>query len=183
MFLDNKPEMNTVLWGSVYVFDFLYKYNIISEKTFLDFMETSKELKGKVIGQYTADLWNSNFIHHWEKPDCISETEFVEESKIFEKSISLEYQKFTRLRSSIAEELSKIGELSQFIIEGGKNNQETNDTSLLDDLFSMPDDEIPKGTNFSSNITDPIKVEKKVGRNEPCPCGSGKKYKKCCLRK
>ena len=23
----------------------------------------------------------------------------------------------------------------------------------------------------------------KVGRNEPCPCGSGKKYKKCCIRK
>ncbi len=23
-------------------------------------------------------------------------------------------------------------------------------------------------------------AEKKVGRNEPCPCGSGKKYKKCC---
>ncbi|MEN6337415.1 MAG: SEC-C metal-binding domain-containing protein [Phycisphaerales bacterium] len=20
----------------------------------------------------------------------------------------------------------------------------------------------------------------KIGRNEPCPCGSGKKYKKCC---
>ncbi len=26
-----------------------------------------------------------------------------------------------------------------------------------------------------------IRTEKKVGRNEPCPCGSGKKYKKCCL--
>jgi hypothetical protein len=25
-----------------------------------------------------------------------------------------------------------------------------------------------------------IAIEKKVGRNEPCPCGSGKKYKKCC---
>ncbi|MCQ2491758.1 MAG: SEC-C domain-containing protein [Lachnospiraceae bacterium] len=25
--------------------------------------------------------------------------------------------------------------------------------------------------------------DKKVGRNEPCPCGSGKKYKKCCGRK
>jgi len=24
------------------------------------------------------------------------------------------------------------------------------------------------------------RTEKKVGRNEPCPCGSGKKYKKCC---
>ncbi len=27
--------------------------------------------------------------------------------------------------------------------------------------------------------TEPIRVEKKVGRNEPCPCGSGKKYKSC----
>jgi preprotein translocase subunit SecA len=25
----------------------------------------------------------------------------------------------------------------------------------------------------------PVQVEKKVGRNEPCPCGSGKKYKNC----
>lgn len=27
-----------------------------------------------------------------------------------------------------------------------------------------------------------VHVEKKVGRNDPCPCGSGKKYKKCCGR-
>ena len=26
----------------------------------------------------------------------------------------------------------------------------------------------------------PVKAAKKVGRNDPCPCGSGKKYKKCC---
>ena len=25
--------------------------------------------------------------------------------------------------------------------------------------------------------------DKKVGRNDPCPCGSGKKYKKCCINK
>lgn len=25
-------------------------------------------------------------------------------------------------------------------------------------------------------------VRRKIGRNDPCPCGSGKKYKKCCLR-
>lgn len=28
----------------------------------------------------------------------------------------------------------------------------------------------------------PVRVDKKVGRNDPCPCGSGKKYKKCCGR-
>jgi hypothetical protein len=26
-------------------------------------------------------------------------------------------------------------------------------------------------------------TQKKVGRNDPCPCGSGKKFKKCCLKK
>ena len=27
--------------------------------------------------------------------------------------------------------------------------------------------------------TEPVRVEKKIGRNDPCPCGSGKKYKQC----
>ncbi len=26
-------------------------------------------------------------------------------------------------------------------------------------------------------------MRRRAGRNEPCPCGSGKKYKKCCLRR
>ncbi|MBU0653566.1 MAG: UPF0149 family protein [Gammaproteobacteria bacterium] len=29
--------------------------------------------------------------------------------------------------------------------------------------------------------TQPVVSQKLVGRNDPCPCGSGKKYKKCCL--
>jgi peptide deformylase len=33
-------------------------------------------------------------------------------------------------------------------------------------------------------VVEPIRrTESKVGRNDPCPCGSGKKYKKCCLDK
>lgn len=28
-----------------------------------------------------------------------------------------------------------------------------------------------------------VRAEPKIGRNDPCPCGSGKKYKKCCLDK
>ena len=27
----------------------------------------------------------------------------------------------------------------------------------------------------------PTKSSPKIGRNDPCPCGSGQKYKKCCL--
>ena len=29
----------------------------------------------------------------------------------------------------------------------------------------------------------PVRKEKKAGPNDPCPCGSGKKYKKCCMQK
>lgn len=28
-----------------------------------------------------------------------------------------------------------------------------------------------------------IRENPKIGRNDPCPCGSGRKYKRCCLDK
>ena len=28
-----------------------------------------------------------------------------------------------------------------------------------------------------------IREHKKIGRNDPCPCGSGKKFKNCCINK
>ena len=34
------------------------------------------------------------------------------------------------------------------------------------------------GGDDSSNAR-PVQTGQKVGRNDPCPCGSGKKYKKC----
>jgi preprotein translocase subunit SecA len=37
----------------------------------------------------------------------------------------------------------------------------------------------PEGTGETRGKQQPVKVEAKVGRNEPCPCGSGKKFKNC----
>ncbi len=34
-------------------------------------------------------------------------------------------------------------------------------------------------TQDRNQKTEPVRVDKKVGRNDPCPCGSGKKYKHC----
>jgi len=42
----------------------------------------------------------------------------------------------------------------------------------MDQDLEIPQD---KNRNFI-----PLRKPKKVGRNEPCPCGSGMKYKKCC---
>lgn len=35
-------------------------------------------------------------------------------------------------------------------------------------------------TNETEGVKRPIVVKTKIGRNDPCPCGSGKKYKDCC---
>ncbi|MGF1724120.1 YchJ family metal-binding protein [Photobacterium nomapromontoriensis] len=40
------------------------------------------------------------------------------------------------------------------------------------------DGEYPESTNSASESTP--STNEKVGRNDPCPCGSGKKHKKCC---
>ena len=37
--------------------------------------------------------------------------------------------------------------------------------------------------NQSEVKKQPVRSEKKAGPNDPCPCGSGKKYKKCCMQK
>ena len=34
---------------------------------------------------------------------------------------------------------------------------------------------------LKSSSSTTAKSKKKIGRNDPCPCGSGKKFKKCCL--
>ena len=43
---------------------------------------------------------------------------------------------------------------------------------------AQPINEIAPGQQQESKTV--VKKEKKIGRNDPCPCGSGKKYKKCC---
>ena len=58
---------------------------------------------------------------------------------------------------------SAIGEMDHWACFD-PNENEDDDLDYLDDDFQIPY----------------VRPEPKVGRNEPCPCGSGKKYKKCC---
>ena len=57
-------------------------------------------------------------------------------------------------------------------------------------LYGLPqwekifDEETLKSlTKEAKNMHTVVRSEKKVGRNDPCPCGSGKKYKYCCGKK
>jgi hypothetical protein len=198
MFYDNRVEMAAVLWGCVYIYDFLLSVGLISKTIYWKFINESKRLKGIVICQFTSDLWKTEFVHTWQKPDSVSETEFLEEQKIFRKSIEFKPAKFSDLKENISEELENIGELASFIIEAGKKEKVKLDLSKFDNLLKALENdnesyvdskEIEEYDGVFDSDDDqeelvqlePVRTEPKIGRNEPCPCGSGKKYKKCCL--
>ena len=48
---------------------------------------------------------------------------------------------------------------------------------MWDDIF---DKETQKALYLEQKKSGTVVVGKKVGRNDPCPCGSGRKYKQCC---
>lgn len=52
----------------------------------------------------------------------------------------------------------------------------------LSPYYDMCKELIPKGPKLKYNAHyEPVRTHYKIGRNELCPCKSGKKYKKCCL--
>jgi preprotein translocase subunit SecA len=60
----------------------------------------------------------------------------------------------------------------------------------LDEVVDEPMLPLPSihPPQIAETVRDPvpstgIRRDPKIGRNDPCPCGSGKKYKKCCLGK
>lgn len=184
IFYDNKPEMIATIWGSVYVYDFLQEISLIESMEHKSFIQAIKKFKGIIIAQTTSNLWNFNFVHKWEKPDSISETEFVEEGKIFNKSFHFKEHEFKKFKTIISEELENIGDLAGYIVEGAKSVKKV--PSYTDLFESINKKDLPLDSPKKEKPTqevkyvDPADLGNKVGRNDPCPCGSGKKYKKCC---
>jgi preprotein translocase subunit SecA len=54
-----------------------------------------------------------------------------------------------------------------------------NNLQNINSIKPVSQDNRPGKTSKQSTVTKGLKV----GRNDPCPCGSGKKYKKCCYPK
>jgi tetratricopeptide (TPR) repeat protein len=67
------------------------------------------------------------------------------------------------------------------VIEGGNLKEIAQNIGMAPEQLVALSDSFVKQTSQESLLGEAAK--RKIGRNEPCPCGSGKKYKKCCLRK
>lgn len=155
-FAGYKVEVVAVLWGAIYVYDFLLLVELISSKVYNDALKIIFSLKAEVIKEFGNSLWEFNFVHRWKAPDAISQEEFNAENQIFVKSLN------TKSESEIIDDLfDNLEKELNLKIEGPKT-------------------EAPKQVE-KSKIPEP--KYPKVGRNDSCPCGSGLKFKKCCLKK
>ncbi len=100
------------------------------------------------------------------------------------------FELFRQLLTSVNKEL--VG----FLFRGGIASQQAPDDIQEARPLPQPDNRQiraskPELVNESGNYSDmpedmrqmqkatPVRVEQKIGRNDPCPCGSGKKYKNC----
>ncbi len=89
------------------------------------------------------------------------------------------YKLFTELVSRIKYEAVKVLQLVQFDFESPEEEEaavehirEELENDVAGAKLSTDEEEAPKNK--------PLKSTKKPKRNEPCPCGSGQKYKNCC---
>ncbi len=64
-----------------------------------------------------------------------------------------------------AAEIREICEKNGWYVTADINPEYDENVSAVDQLLNPPET---------------VVIEKKVGRNDPCTCGSGKKYKQCC---
>lgn len=63
----------------------------------------------------------------------------------------------------------------------GFEKESTTQQSNEDFFNGIYNEEMSGRALLDNDFNEPISKPKKIGRNDPCPCGSGKKYKKCCL--
>ena len=89
-----------------------------------------------------------------------------------------------RERQKLEEQLRREAEKAaaaahQVVLNKGEQQPKVNPVT-----FAIKREQVAKPVEFSgdgtSSTNKTVRKGNKVGRNDPCPCGSGKKYKKCC---
>ncbi|MDA3798395.1 MAG: hypothetical protein PF692_04865 [Kiritimatiellae bacterium] len=77
----------SAVWGAVYLYEFLYELNFLTDKQYSKFCKIIKKVKLYVMALYLTALWKMNFVHVWKKPDSVSDKEFEAEKIFFGKTI------------------------------------------------------------------------------------------------
>ncbi len=135
-----------------------------------------REIERVVLLQSVDNLWREH----------LHEMDFLKEGiglrAYGQKDPLIEYKKesyklFESLIANIAESVSKKVFVIQLASDKKEDNNLLNALAQHNSTSAFGRKETAKPNQKMKR--EPKKAQKKVGRNEPCPCGSGKKFKKC----
>lgn len=98
------------------------------------------------------------------------------------ESFSLFQVMLVQIREGITEFALKVSVVNKEREKSRTKLIESRDALDIPDAMGYRENMENPGTLATAQKTQPIVNVSKVGRNDPCPCGSGKKYKQCCGR-
>lgn len=157
-FGSNVLEMFGMIWALHYVYEFLESNNVISAEAAELMRENNLYHRNKFIQYINRDLWQMNFVFNWP-----SKKQWKNLKPLFDSTFDISNSEVLRVFANFNQN-HPISERIENELKAAKNSKTNN-------IFALND-----GTPF-------VKTAPDIGRNDPCPCGSGKKYKKCCMGK
>ncbi len=140
------------------------------EKEALIGMEQMRQLERYIILQTVDTRWKEHLLSMDHLKEGIGLRGYAQQDplRIYKKEgFAMFHDLMERIKDEVVDILFKIQLQSAPRIEEIQNKEQQNLT------FSHSDE---------PSVKKPVKrITEKVQRNDPCPCGSGKKYKKCCM--
>lgn len=160
----NLIEVGGKVWGLHYVYEFLHENQFISTFYYQMMLENLAWLKMDFLTVASWEAWKLKFVLNWPETD----SNLLKLPKNFFDNID---------RKDFKTSLLQIKNLLPSI--GGKDR-------IVNEIRKASGKKSKKNREFTHQIAGeviPPDPNRYVRRNDPCPCGSGKKHKKCCLGK
>ena len=156
----NGLEIFGKVWGLDFIFKFFHDNQLLSDEHYEKMLENISYFRNEMMRIAGAELWQMMFVFKWPRPNNYavdpSEERLFNQTHTDDETEAYETVKRYLSIYTVPERIKK-----ELKLTAANNN-------------NLP--------VWTENIPY-IKQEKEIGRNDICPCGSRKKYKKCCLSK
>ncbi len=135
--------------------------------------DTMRQIERFVMLQTVDFLWKDHLLNMDHLREGIGLRGYAQQDPLHEykkEGFSMFGSLMYRLSNDVCEKLFRVQPASETDIERLEKRRRTEQQRMV----------LSRGESEEEEKKKPVRrQEKKVGRNDPCPCGSGKKYKKC----
>ena len=155
------------------------------------------DAKEKLIGKenfnlFIRSLYLRNIDRRWiDHLDVLDEIKDASQLKSYaQKNPLIEYKNeasdaYDKMLDEISENVCRTAVAAKFVLRTSSRSPQNSKLTLSRPQINAQASQNaakPHVTDSAMKTTTVVRTTSKIGRNDPCPCGSGKKYKNCCGR-